>query len=173
MNKFFIFLLGVCLLMVQPIMADESDSDEHAPVAREKVSPADARAEAREAADWMKEHLALRKNVLSTLKKIKNDKTAAKAAKSLEKLTGKDNVGKKTALGEVGDSLFEMPSTSAMSAVLKKNSKKLEKSRKEIENEVERIEELELADSDFLSIVEEVLSVTDVDDDTDYVEEDE
>lgn len=173
MNKFFIFLLGVCLLMVQPIMADESDFDENAPAAEEKVSPADARSEAREAAAWMKEHMALRKKVLSILKKIKNDKTAAKAAQSLEKLTGKDNVGKKTALGEVGDSRLEMPSTSAMSAVLKKNSKKLEKNLKEIENEVERIEELELEESDFLSIVDEVLSVTDVDADSDDDEDDE
>ena len=158
MNKLYLLLLGFCLLIVQPVMAEESDTDDFGAPSEEKVSPADAREEAKAAAAWLKEHMALRKKVLSALKKVKNEKSAAKAAKALNKLTGKDNVGKKTALGEVGDSLFERPDTEAMDALLKKNIKRIDKSTKDIEEEVDRIESLDLEDTEFLNVVSDLLS---------------
>lgn len=162
MNKLYLLLLGFCLLIVQPVMAEESDTDDFGAPSEEKVSPADAREEAKAAAAWLKEHMAMRKKVLSALKKVKNEKSAAKAAKALNKLTGKDNVGKKTALGEVGDSLFERPfgrpDTAAMDALLKKNIKRIDKSTKDIEEEVDRIESLDLEDTEFLNVVSDLLS---------------
>lgn len=112
----------------------------------EKLSPAELRQEqkyAKKAAEaWVKDEIDLRKKVISQLRKIKDERSAEKASKVLNKLLA-SNAGEQTAMGEVGE--MTRPVGDAMDAEDKKREPLVSKQKKQIESELKRIEVLELA----------------------------
>lgn len=134
--KYLAYLLTVCLFLGSPmVMAQEEDD---AP-----VSAADARVEKKEAADWYKKKLARMKKAASALKKVKNEKTAKKAAATIMKHYGKLVGGKQTGMGTT--KAAEVPENDSMDAMAEKYEKQLEKLQEQINDEIERIGELEIS----------------------------
>ncbi len=101
------------------------------------------RFERKDAAVWVKEEMNRRKKTLALLKKIKDEKSADKAAKALLALYGVS--GKQTAMGESGPA--QKPTGEAYEEAEAKNARQLEKLDAAIAAQRERIEELELESS--------------------------
>ena len=131
--KYLAYLLTVCLFLGSPMVMAEEEAD--AP-----VSAADARMEKKEAADWYKKKLARMKKAAAALKKVKNEKTAKKAADTIMKHYGKLVGGEKTAMGTTAAA--EVPETDAMDDMATKYEKQLEKLQEQLNSEIERIGEL-------------------------------
>lgn len=111
----------------------------------EEMSPSERRQEqkfARQAAEaWVKDEMALRKKVIAQLRKIKDERSAEKAAKAISKLL-ETSSGEQTALGEVGEAT--RPTGDAIEAEDKKREPIVSKQKKQIAAELERISDLEL-----------------------------
>lgn len=133
MMKYLAYFLALFMVMDAPLVFAADD---------EPKSAADTRAEKKEATNWYKQKLARQKKALGALKKVKNDKTAKKAAASImkhyEHLVG----GKETAMGR--SEAAEVPTGDAMDEAAEKMQKQLERMDTQIEKEIERINELEL-----------------------------
>lgn len=111
----------------------------------EELSPSEKRQEqklARQAAEtWVKDEMALRKKVIAQLRKIKDERSAEKAAKVINKLLDNSS-GQQTALGEVGEAT--RPTGEAIEAEDKKREAVVSKQKKQIAAELKRISALEL-----------------------------
>ena len=133
MNKILSLVL-MMLLAVAPCFGQD-----------EELSPSERRQEqkmARQAAEvWVKDEINLRKKVIAQLRKVKDERSAAKAAKVINKLLAKSS-GEMTALGEVGE--MKRPTGEAIEAEDKKREAVVTKQKSQIENELERISALEL-----------------------------
>lgn len=111
----------------------------------EELSPSEKRQEqklARQTAEtWVKDEIALRKKVIAQLRKIKDERSAEKAAKVINKLLD-TTTGAQTALGEVGEAT--RPTGEAIEAEDKKREPLVSKQKKQIATELKRISDLEL-----------------------------
>ncbi len=111
----------------------------------EELSPSERRQEqkfARQAAEtWVKDEMALRKKVIAQLRKIKDERSAEKAAKAIGTLLDTSS-GKQTALGEMGEAT--RPTGDAIEAEDKKREPIVSKQKKQIAAELKRISDLEL-----------------------------
>lgn len=111
----------------------------------EELSPSERRQEqkmARQTAEaWVKDEMALRKKVIAQLRKIKDERSAEKAAKVINKLL-ETSSGEQTALGEVGEAT--RPTGAAIEAEDKKREPLVSKQKKQIAAELQRISDLEL-----------------------------
>lgn len=133
--KYLAYLLTVCLFLGSPVVMADDEGDE-------PKSAAEARMEKKDAADWYKKKLARQKKAVSALKKVKNEKTAKKAAATIMKHYGKLVGGKQTAMGSSGPA--EIPDNESMDAMAEKYEKQLEKLQEQLNAEIERIGELEI-----------------------------
>lgn len=134
--KYLAYLLTVCLFIGSPMVMAEDESGD-AP-----VSAAETRQEKKDAADWYKKKLARMKKAVSALKKVKNEKTAKKAAASIMKHYGKLVGGKQTGMGTT--KAAEVPENASMDAMAEKYEKQIEKLQEQLNAEIERIGELEI-----------------------------
>lgn len=159
-NRLFILLVGACLLTISPVIADTESADA-ATEESASATPADPRAERREAVSWLKDHMQMRKRILSALKKIKNERTAERGLQAITNICRPDNSGSQTALGEVGEAPG-MPQTEAMKALLERNRNQIRRSDRAIQAELDRITELELETGELFSMVNEVIGQTSV-----------
>ena len=111
----------------------------------EALSPSEKRQEQKlarqEAETWVKDEMALRKKVIAQLRKIKDERSAEKAAKVINKLLDNSS-GEQTALGEVGEAT--RPTGEAIEAEDKKREPVVSKQKKQIAAELKRISALEL-----------------------------
>lgn len=127
-----ICLLGVGILLACSLPAQE-----------EKLSPAEMRQEQKfarkEAEAWVKEEMTTRKKVIACLRKIKDERSANKETKTLLTLL-ENEVGTKTALGEVGE--VKRPTGEAMEEEDKKRGQAVVKQKKQIKAELKRINQL-------------------------------
>lgn len=133
--KYLAYLLTVCLLLGSPVVMADDEGDE-------PKSAAEARMEKKDAADWYKKKLARQKKAVSALKKVKNEKTAKKAAATIMKHYGKLVGGKETGMGASRPA--EIPENESMDAMAEKYEKQLEKLQEQLNAEIERIGELEI-----------------------------
>ena len=129
------FLFGTFAAL--PLMADDAD-----PAPAEKVSAADKRAEKKDAALWYKDYMDKKKRSGAALKKVKDAKSAAKAAKIISELYGLADRGKTTAMGVAGEA--KRPESEALDELLARNEKKIDKLNAVIEMEKARIDNAEL-----------------------------
>lgn len=148
MRYFALLSILFCAVAVMPLMAD--DTEAAAPV--EKVSAADKRAEKKDAALWYKDYMDKKKKAATALKKVKDEKSAAKAVKLMSELYGLSGKGKQTALGEVGES--KKPENPAIDELMTRNEKKIEKLNAAIEKEKARIDKADLLDDDLNECIE-------------------
>ena len=133
--KHLVILLAIGLLAAGPVtLADSDDAPK---------SSAELRMEKKEAATWYKKKLARQKKAVAALKKVKDEKSAKKAAASIMKLYGSLVGGEKTAMGTSGPA--EVPSGEAADEVAAKFERQLEKLQEQLNDEHERIGELELS----------------------------
>ncbi len=109
----------------------------------EPKSAAESRAEKKEATTWYKQKLARQKKALGALKKVKNEKTAKKAASAIMKHYDHLVGGKETAMGR--SEAAEVPTGAAMDEAAEKMQKQLERMDSQIEKEIERINELDIS----------------------------
>lgn len=111
----------------------------------DKLKPSELRQEqkyARKAAEsWVKDEIDTRKKVIAQLRKVKDERSAEKAAKVISKML-ESSAGEQTALGEVGE--MTRPTGEAMEAEDKKRESVVSKQKKQISAELKRIEALEL-----------------------------
>ncbi|MBE6416947.1 MAG: hypothetical protein E7033_00610 [Akkermansiaceae bacterium] len=133
--KHLVILLTIGLFVAAPVTMAESDD---AP-----KSSAELRVEKKEAAAWYKKKLARQKKAIAALKKVKDEKSAKKAASSIMKLYGHLVGGEQTAMGTTGAA--EVPSGEAADEVAAKYEKQLDKLQEQLNKELERIGELELS----------------------------
>lgn len=123
----------------------------------EEPTPSEVRAEQknarREAADWVKKEMATRKKVISQLHKVKDDRSAGKAAKKLNKILNITS-GEKTAMGEAGEE--RRPTGDAMDEEDKKKEPLVSKQKQQLDEELERIKELELDNEDLNEVLKHV-----------------
>lgn len=131
--KYLAYLLTLCLFLGSPMVMAEEEGD--AP-----VSSAEARMEKKEAAAWYKKKLARQKKAVAALKKVKNEKSAKKAASAIMKHYGKLVGGKETGMGTSAPA--EVPENEAMDAMAEKYEAQLEKLQEQLNEQVERISEL-------------------------------
>ncbi len=133
--KHLVILLTIGLFVAAPVtMADSDDAPK---------SSAELRVEKKEAAAWYKKKLARQKKAIAALKKVKDEKSAKKAASSIMKLYGRLVGGEQTAMGTSGPA--EVPSGEAADEVAAKYEKQLDKLQEQLNKELERIGELELS----------------------------
>lgn len=130
MKHILVLLLLVVSWFVSPVMAQDD-----APTA------AELREARKEAKAYIKKEMARNKKLVGFLKKIKDDKSAKKQAKVILKYLD-NNVGEKTALGEVGEET--RPEGPAMDEEMAKKQKEIDASYDKVILEMERIGELEL-----------------------------
>ena len=104
---------------------------------------AESRAEKKEAAEWYKKKIARQKKAIAALKKVRDEKSAKKAAETIMKYYGKLVGGKSTAMGTSGPA--EVPEGDAMDAAAEKYEKQLEKLQEQLNDEIERIGELNIS----------------------------
>lgn len=118
----------------------------------ERLKPSELRQEqkyARKAAEsWVKDEIDTRKKVIAQLRKVKDEKSAEKAAKVLSKML-ESSTGEQTALGEVGE--MTRPTGEAMEAEDKKREPLVSKQKKQISAELKRIEDLELESPEWMA----------------------
>ncbi len=148
MRYFALLSILFCAVAVMPLMAD--DTETAAPV--EKVSAADKRAEKKDAALWYKDYMDKKKKAATALKKVKDEKSAAKAVKLMSELYGLSGKGKQTAMGEVGEA--KKPENPAIDELMTRNEKKIEKLNAAIEKEKARIDKADLLDDDLNECIE-------------------
>ncbi len=110
------------------------------PLASPPAGAAPDREERKEASIWVKEEMNRRKKTLALLKKVKDEKSANKAAKALMELYAVS--GQQTALGETGPA--RKPTGEAFSEAEAKNTRQLEKLDAAISAQRKRIAALEL-----------------------------
>ncbi len=159
-NRLFILLLGACILTVSPVTADTNSADA-ATEESASATPSNPRSERREAMNWLKDHMQMRKRILTALKKIKNERTAERGLRAITAICRPDNSGSQTALGEVGEAPG-MPETEAMKALLERNRNQIRRSDRAIQDELDRITELGLENDELFSMVREVIGQTSV-----------
>ena len=145
--KYLAYLLTVCLFLGSPMVMAQDEDD--AP-----VSAAEARVEKKEAADWYKKKLARMKKAASALKKVKNEKTAKKAAATIMKDYGKLVGGKQTGMGTT--KAAEVPENDSMDAMAEKYEKQLDKLQEQINDEIERIGEMDISCKELDEAIEAV-----------------
>lgn len=102
------------------------------------------REEKKAAADWMKSEINTLRKTTALLKKIKNEKTVKKNLKDIQAMYGLSKA--QTAMGNAGPA--EKPTGAAYKEQEKKNASTLEKIRKELGKEIERVRGLELDNAD-------------------------
>ena len=132
--KNLVYFLAFGLLMAAPVTEAAEDL---AP-----KSSSETRMEKKEAAEWYKKKLARQKKAIAALKKVKNEKTAKKAAEAIMKHYGKLVGGEKTAMGTTAAA--EIPETDAMDDMAEKYEKQLDKMQEQLNEEIERIGELNI-----------------------------
>lgn len=133
--KFFAYLLTMCALVGAPTLtAAEDDAPK---------SSAETRAEKKEATEWYKKKIARQKKAVAALKKVRDEKSAKKAASTIMKYYGKLVGGNSTAMGTSGPA--EVPEGEAMDAAAEKYEKQLEKLQEQLNDEIERIGELNIS----------------------------
>lgn len=133
--KHLVILLTIGLLAAGPVTLAESDD--------KPKSSAELRVEKKEATSWYKKKLARQKKAIAALKKVKDEKSAKKAAASIMKLYGHLVGGDQTAMGTSGPA--EVPSGEAADEVATKFEKQLSKLQEQLNDEINRIGELELS----------------------------
>lgn len=131
-----------------PLIALEADD---AP----QMSAAEKRAEKKEAALWYKDYADKKKSAGSALKRVKDERSADRAVKTIQVLYGLSSQGVQTALGEVG--VAKRPESSAIDEILTRNGKKTEKLNAVIEKESARIEEAGLMTPELEECIEKAL----------------
>lgn len=131
--KYLAYLLTVCLFIGSPMVTAKDDAE--AP-----VSAAESRQEKKEAAEWYKKKLTRMKKAVAALKKVKNEKTAKKAAATIMKYYGPLVGGKETGMGTTKPA--EVPENDSMDAMAEKYEKQIEKLQEQLNTEIERIGEL-------------------------------
>lgn len=109
----------------------------------------------KEAAQWVKTDLSNKKKALALFKKVKDEKSASKAAAAVLKLYSLENEGKVTALGEVGPA--SDPTGPAFEEAKKKAEKQREKLLEALEKENERISSLNIESDDLARAMEAAL----------------
>lgn len=146
--KYLAYLLTVCLFLGSPmVMAEEESGD--AP-----VSAAELRDQKKEAAAWYKKKIARQKKAIAALKKVKNEKTAKKAAATIMKHYGKLVGGKETGMGT--SAAAEVPENDAMDAMAEKYESQLEKLQEQLNEQIERIGELNISCSELDEAIDAV-----------------
>lgn len=123
-----------CLMTVLVACVGFATLAEYAPAAVDRVA-------LKEAKEWVKNDIKQLRSALTILKRVKDEKSAEKAAKALHKLYDKP-AGKSTAMGD--EAPPERPSGEEMAQVMEKNKRSLEKLQAEIEEQIQRIEELHI-----------------------------
>ncbi len=116
-----------------------------ATVAPLPASAAADRAARKEAAEWVKTGLKNRKTALAALRQVKDEKSADKVGKKLQKDFA-TKAGKQTAMGEVAPA--QKPTGEEMEEAESKREKQYEKLDTAILAERERIEALNLSSSE-------------------------
>lgn len=139
--KFLAYLTLVLAVFAAPVVVAEDDGSGEPAAADTREAKRQAKEEAKEAKVWIKKQMALKKKTLSALKRVKDEKSAKKAAKTIQKLYGTDE-GEETAMGTVGPE--KAPSGEVMDKLMEKEGPKLEKLDEAIDAEVERISGLEI-----------------------------
>ncbi len=152
------------MMTISPVMAD-TDSADASTEESASATPSNPRAERREAANWLKDHMQMRKRILMALKKIKNERTAERGLQAITAICRPDNAGSQTALGEVGEAPG-MPETEAMQALLERNRTQIRRSDRAIQAELDRISELGLKNDELFAMVLEVVNQTSDSEDT-------
>lgn len=123
-----------CLMTVLVACVGFAPLAEYAPAAVDRVA-------LKEAKVWVKNDMKQLRSALSILKRVKDEKSAEKAGKALQKLYDKP-AGKSTAMGD--EAPPERPSGEEMTQVMEKNKRSFEKLQAEIEEQIQRIEELHI-----------------------------
>lgn len=159
-NRLFVLLVSACMLAISPVTANTRSADATTEESA-SATPSNPRAERREAANWLKDHMQMRKRILTALKKIKNERTAERGLQAITAICRPDNAGSQTALGEVGEAPG-MPETEAMQALLERNRTQIRRSDRAIQAELDRITELGLENDELFSMVREVIEQTSV-----------
>lgn len=131
-----------------PLLAQDADE---AP----QMSAAEIRAEKKEAALWYKDYADKKKSAGSALKRVKDERSADRAVKTIQELYGLSSQGVQTALGEVGEA--KRPESAAIDEILTRNGKKTEKLNAVIEKESARIEEAGLMTPELEQCIEKAL----------------
>lgn len=131
-----VFYLALAGLVLSPLAACAAEDDGEAP------SAAVTREDKKAAVAWYKEDIANKKKALSLFKKVKDEKSAEKAATAVLKLYGIENEGEKTAMGVAGARVT--PEGPAMEAEAKKNDKVLARLIAQLQKEQERISALNI-----------------------------
>ncbi len=130
-NRFYAILIALfCGLFIGLLHAEE-----------EEPQKKPERYEVKDAQVWVKAQLNKAKKSTGILKKVKDEKSATKAVKALQKLLNIKE-GQKTALGTVGAA--KAPEGVAIDQVREKFAKQIEKASKDLATQIERIEALEL-----------------------------
>ncbi len=144
----------ICLVMIGWLAISPGMSQE------EKMSPSELRQEQKfarqEAEAWVKEEMATRKKVIACLRKIKDERSAKKAAAQLCKILD-THAGEQTAMGEVGEA--SRPTGAAIENEDKKRQPAVDKQKNQIKAELERIEKLQITDTSWVeaqSLVEKL-----------------
>lgn len=143
MRSILVLMLLVMSWFIAPVMAED-----------DAPSAAELREARKEAKAYIKKEIARNKKLVGYLKKIKDDKSAKKQSLAILKYLD-NNVGEKTALGEVGEA--KRPEGQAMDEEMAKKQKEIEASYDKINLELERIGELELGEcTEFDQMVQKV-----------------
>ncbi len=116
------------------------------------LSAAPDRFEKQGATVWVKEEMTRLKKTLAVLKRVKDEKSAEKAAKVLQGMYGR--VGESTAMGEVGAA--EIPKGEAVASAVARNAPRIAALEQAIAEQCERIDALELKSAEFASVLESV-----------------
>lgn len=132
--KYIATFLSLLCVVGTPLQADDGDSP--------KPSTAESRADKKAALEWFKNAMKNKQSALKILKKVKDQKSADKAGKDLQKLFGVK--GKATAMGETGPA--QKPSGAA--DLEEKSAAKLQKLQELIDAQVERINGLDIQSSE-------------------------
>lgn len=133
MKKFFSLILFCSLVL--PVLPAAEDAES---TPAEKISAADMRAEKKAAAAWLKDYLDCKKRAVAALKKVKDEKSAAKAEKLIAELYGLSKKSKDTAMGERAERT--RPEYAGLDELLTRNEKKIAKYNEAIEKEKARID---------------------------------
>ncbi len=108
------------------------------------LSAAPDRYEKQGATVWVKDEMNRLKKTLALLKRVKDERSAAKASKVLLDMYGR--AGESTAMGEVGAP--EIPKGEAVAAAVARNAPRIEALEQAVAEQCTRIEALELESAD-------------------------
>lgn len=135
-------------IAAMPLVAQETGGEP-------QMSAAEKRAEKKDAVLWYKDYADKKKIAGSALKRVKDDRSADRAVKTIQELYGLTSRGAQTALGEVG--VAKRPESAAIDEILTRNGKKIEKLNAVIEKESARIEEAGLMTPELEECIEKAL----------------